>query len=168
MKSSLKHFALFIVLAIAVSCSSSEPIPDSADSIQYRFEDSSVPPQFHRSYTIKVTPSEATVIVDVYGDVLAEDGVSISAETFEAIKASFATNEISSCRLSSNDGCTGGTGEGVAYSAGDERLFSAYVYHCGSEDYGDLCGNTDSFASDIKMLIPSLDSLLDLPYETDE
>lgn len=156
-------FLLLLTFFVA-SCSSAEPIPDSADSIVYRYDDSSVPPEFHRSYTITITPSEATVVVDVYGDILAEESVGISAETFQAIKTSFETNEISSGRQSDEPACTGGTGEGIAYSSAGENLFSGYVYHCGSSDSGNLYGDTASFASDVKALIPNLQDLLNLPY----
>ena len=49
-------------------------LPDDA-TVTYAFTDSSVPPQYHRSVTLTVTRDEAHIVVDSYGDVLADERV---------------------------------------------------------------------------------------------
>ena len=50
---------------------------DSASSmnisrVEYRYGDSSVPPPYHRSYSIVVTSDSVSTVVDSYGDVVAQ------------------------------------------------------------------------------------------------
>ena len=46
--------------------------PASA-TVEYHYQDSSVPPEYHRSYTLTVTQGEADLVVDSYGDVLHDE-----------------------------------------------------------------------------------------------
>lgn len=39
-----------------------------ATTITFRFRDGSVPPEYHRSFTLTVVDGEGTVVVDVYGE----------------------------------------------------------------------------------------------------
>ncbi|MEL6937299.1 MAG: hypothetical protein AAFO59_11610, partial [Cyanobacteria bacterium J06607_17] len=52
--------------------------------IVYRFRDASVPPRYHRSYTISVTPDEANVVVNSYSTRLNELTVQLSSSEFQA------------------------------------------------------------------------------------
>ena len=128
--------------------------------ISYRFEDSSVPPEFHRSYTITVSPEKATIIVDSYGDILAEKTYKIRKKQFLNIITSLDTNNIRNQPLENNSGCVGGTSEFLSYWDEKSEIFSASVFHCGGIDSGDLGGNIKAFADDMKKLIPTLDELL--------
>ena len=128
--------------------------------ITYAFGDSSVPPEYHRSYTITVTADSVSVVVDSYGDILADEEYDITAEQFAGIVNSLEDNDIRECPDRDDDGCGGGTSETISYADGDTELFSEVVYHCGGEDYGTLCGDTDSFADDVEALVPNLDELL--------
>ncbi|MGB3714434.1 MAG: hypothetical protein WA996_08400, partial [Candidatus Promineifilaceae bacterium] len=106
-------------------------------------------------------PGEARIVVDSYGDILAEREVDISTGLFEAVVASLVEKDIRACKLRANEGCTGGTSESVVASGGGSVLFSASVYHCGGDSSGDLCGDIKGFAEDLRRLLPDLEQLLD-------
>ena len=128
--------------------------------IVYRFGDASVPPQYHRSYTITVTAGQARVVVDSYGDVLAEQAYEITREEFEGIVRSLSRHRIGRAELGEDEGCTGGTTETISYSDGVNELFSGSVYHCGGRDSGNLGGDARGFADEVRRLIPDLANLL--------
>jgi len=128
--------------------------------ITYAFGDASVPPEYHRSYTITVDAETARVVVDSYGDVLADEQYPATGQQFAELVASLETDEIANCTLDQNEGCGGGTSERIAYSDGQQELFSGEVFHCGGQDSGDLCGDVAAFADQVRSLIPNLDELL--------
>ena len=129
--------------------------------IVYHFEDSSIPPEYHRSYSITLTTEKTHIIVDSYGDIIAEKEYKISKKQFIHIIHSLAENNIRKQPLGDNEGCTGGTTEILSYWDERSEIFSAYVYHCGGVDSGNLGGNIKDFADDIKKLIPKLHKLLE-------
>lgn len=61
------------------------PKPKEFDKIYYHFSDSSVPPKYHRSYTIVITKDEVECSVDVYGDVIAEKSYEFTQEKFDKL-----------------------------------------------------------------------------------
>jgi len=128
--------------------------------IVYRFIDGSVPPEYHRSYTIKVTANRAHIVVDSYGEILANKAYEILNNQFNDILNSFQQNTIRNCTLDKGDGCTGGTSEKISLSNGKEKVFIGRVYHCGGEEYGNLCGDISAFAVEAKKLVPDLNILV--------
>jgi hypothetical protein len=128
--------------------------------IVYCFGDASVPPQYHRSYKITLTPGQARVVVDSYGDVLAEKAYEITREEFEGIVRSLSRHRIGRAELGEDEGCTGGTTETIRYSDAAHELFSGSVYHCGGRDSGNLGGDARGFADEVRRLIPDLGELL--------
>ncbi len=78
--------------------------------VEYRFFDSSVPPPFHRSYTLVVRPGEARVVVDSYGDVLHDERVPLdTAEWERCAMAAAALGGLADTEF--DDGYTGGTAD---------------------------------------------------------
>ena len=128
--------------------------------IVYHFGDASVPPNYHRSYTITATPGKVEIVVDSYGDILAHEEYEITSEQFDDIQRSLERNKIRNCKLSDDEGCTGGTSESISCSDDKGKIFSGSVYHCGGKDTGDLCGDIGGFSADVKKLVPSLGKLL--------
>lgn len=106
--------------------------------MEYRFGDSSVPPQYHRSYTISISISEKTITIDSYGDVLLQRQYDNTAEEYQKFREAVAEKGISTHEETDALGCTGGKTEYVRLYKGDEVYFDAYVYHCGGEDTGTL------------------------------
>jgi hypothetical protein len=127
---------------------------DLVKRIVYRFHDASVPPQYHRSYVITITRGMVSIVIDSYGDILADREYGITEDQFENIVESLRKNGITNVELGDNEGCTGGTGETISYSNEARELFSGTVYHCGGIDSGNLGGDIKSFAYDVKKLIP--------------
>ena len=75
----LRAVVLSAALVLVAACGgSTDPatagLPDDA-TVTYAFTDSSVPPQYHRSVTLTVTRDEAHIVIDSYGDVLADERV---------------------------------------------------------------------------------------------
>ena len=149
---------IFLTLAMAILCigCTSKSLPEGGISdsdwnettkIIYRFGDSSLPPDYHRSYTITVTEDLITVSIDSYGDELLAREFPFSAEEFQALKEKLAKSGMKKHLMKGEDGCTGGTTESVSLYKPQEKFFDAYVYHC-SGDSGDLympAGTTELF-----------------------
>ena len=128
--------------------------------ITYHFGDASIPPEYHRSYTVTVTTDKARIVVDSYGDILADKDYEITSKQFDDIRNSLKRNKIRNCTLGDDKGCSGGTIERISFSDGENKIFSGSVYHCGGKDTGNLCGDIAGFADDIKNLVPDLEKLL--------
>lgn len=154
----------FGVLALGVvvgGCGSfagevSEPLPSDA-KVRYQFNDSSVPPAYHRSFELTVTADQARLIVDSYGDILAEREV-------QAVDAAWATLVETYPQLQSvlavdpEQGCVGGTSRSLTITQGDKILKDIFIDDCGG-------GNTDAAAAmgdwiePVKQLFPAIDVL---------
>jgi hypothetical protein len=131
------------------------------DRIVYHFGDASVPPDDHRSYAITVTPESVRVVVDSYGEILADKTFPIAAGRFDDLRRSLADRKIGPCERGGDDeGGTGGTSETLSYHHGERKLFSGTVHHCGGKDSGTLGGDVAGFAADVKGLVPDLEALL--------
>ena len=65
---------LLSISLILLGCVSKASIPidelPGASKIVYHFKDRSVPPEYHRSYTIEVTKDSSSCIVDSYGNII--------------------------------------------------------------------------------------------------
>lgn len=88
-------------------------------TVIYQFHDSSVAPEYHRSYTITVWDSSARLEIDSYGDVLLDETIDIDADvwqrTLDAASAFHGTESIP------NDGCAGGTADELTVLDGDKQ-----------------------------------------------
>jgi hypothetical protein len=129
----------------------------NATTIVYRFGDSSVPPQYHRSFTITVTRSDAKLVVDSYGTIIKESERAITVRDFNEILETIRAARIAS-RASVNDdqGCSGGTSESLNLQNDKKALFDAHVYHCGGKDQGTLTGDIRRVKEKITALFPDL------------
>ena len=126
----------------------------------YHFGDASVPPDYHRSYSVTVTADKVRVVVDSYREILADKAYTITSLQFDDIKRFLERNRIRNCTLVDDENCPGGTSERISYSDKGNELFSGSVYRCGGNDTGNLCGDISSFAEDVKNLVPDLEKLL--------
>ena len=128
--------------------------------IKYRFGDSSVPPPYHRSYSVVLTKDSLHIVVDSYGDIISDTIFTIDSLQFDTIVANIDKFKINKCKLQKNEGCTGGTSKSLYLYENDKEILSGYKYYCGGEIYGDMCGDLKLFATEIKKLIPDLKALL--------
>jgi len=157
------HLSYMLLTVITVSCNvaGEDNMTDATiQEITYHFGDASVPPEYHRSYTVTVTTDKVRIVVDSYGEILTDEGYEIASKQFDGIRKSLERNKIRNCTLGDDSGCSGGTIERISFSDGENKIFSGSVYHCGGKDTGNLCGDITSFADDVKNLVPDLEALL--------
>lgn len=128
----------------------------------YEFTDSSVPPPFHRSYTIAANKDSIRLTVDSYGDTLAQKEYPMPENGLEMIGNALLKHKINKrLKGKKSNGCTGGTTEAISWRTKEEtHFFDASVYHCGSTDYGTLVGDLDSFLLEIRPLTPDLKEVI--------
>jgi hypothetical protein len=128
---------------------------ESAPKLVYRFIDSSVPPEYHRSYTIAAAPEKVNVMVDSYGDILAEYDFPLSEKSFREFLTELRQIIVFQTEPGENQGCPGGKTDKFDIQFEDLNI-SGYVYHCANQRYGNLTGNTDGIVSLFKALVPGL------------
>lgn len=128
-------------LALLTGCNAS--MADSArlslldpetTQIQYRFNDASVPPEYHRSYTLTASAAEARIVVDAYGDVLHDEIATVDDDTWRAVLRAAAGLPTDSSGHS--DDCAGGTSRDLLITEADERVLDVQVADCGSDGQG--------------------------------
>ena len=60
------------LMTLTESCSNKKLSKNKITKIVYSYGDSSVPPKYHRSYTITATKDGIRIVVDSYGNILAD------------------------------------------------------------------------------------------------
>jgi murein DD-endopeptidase MepM/ murein hydrolase activator NlpD len=127
-------------------------IPKNIDKIEYRFNDASVPPEYHRSYSWIVTESKVQYILDSYGSILKDTTIEISELKWEQCKNAFLNCGIKNHKNSnSNQGCTGGTSVTIKTWLNGKENFSGTNYYCGGKTEGNLTGDTEKFLLNIQL-----------------
>ncbi|WP_299459774.1 hypothetical protein [uncultured Microscilla sp.] len=132
--------------------------PPKFDKLVLRYQDSSVPPKYHRSYTITVSPEQSIVVVDVYGKSLANKTYQLKASTFGKIKA---LSEEIQAPDNHNEQANGGVSQALQLMNG-ERV----VYHLLWDNNKKLKPATSDLVKAVKILVPDLDRLLKTPYDS--
>jgi hypothetical protein len=130
------------------------------DEIRYSYYDSSVPPDFHRSYTITVTATSVAIIVDSYGKIISDKKYDGSPEQFNKLISLMDAGKIKNVKMKKESGCTGGTGEGITCLKSGETIFSGKAFYCGGKTSGDLGGKLDDLRSALIALIPEWDKVM--------
>jgi hypothetical protein len=138
--------ALFTAMGLVVAaagCGDDGPAePDAAHAqLTYHYQDSSVPPEYHRSYTLELTGADdgahGELVVDSYGDELHRVDVDVEPDVWEAAVTDLAALDLSSS--GTEDGCAGGTARSIELDADGERLVAADL---------DVCGGAGADAAD--------------------
>lgn len=162
----MKHYTLLLVLMIITNAcqpkfnNTSNNMKETT-LIKYRFTDSSVPPQYHRSFTINLTNDSLTMVVDSYGTLINEIKQSSTKSNFEKALNLLESSKLSLRNEKTDDkGCTGGTTENIELFRNDKSYFDAYVYHCGNSNFGTLEGDLSSTVDFLKSLIPNFQKQL--------
>ena len=106
---------------------------DEVTRIEYRYGDSSLPPEYHRSYTIAITDSEKSIVIDSYGKVVLTKKYPNTPAEFQAFRAELSQKGIKKHKKKNDDPCDGGTSETLRVYNKDVNVFDAYVYHCSGE-----------------------------------
>lgn len=126
------------------------------DKLSYHFQDSSVPPQYHRSVTIVVTPAEVTKVVDSYGDIISEQANAITAAQFKTLLATLeplGVDVASAPSPSPSNGCTGGTSDSLSLYVASTEVLSGTVSSCGGESVGPMHGDLKQVAKNAAALL---------------
>jgi len=146
---------------LAAGCSAPQEadvpaLPDDA-TVVYAFGDSSVPPAYHRSVTLTVTADQATIVVDSYGDVLAEESAATPAQVWQQLGdtlPALASLEVAPPQ----QGCVGGTTLRVSVSTPDAELLQLDPEFCGGSNEG-LEEAIDAWIAPARDLFPPTDVL---------
>ena len=132
---------------------------NEATCIEYRFVDSSVPPEYHRSYDVAFTDSTITLSIDSYGIVLFSRQYTNTPSAFRAFKDELASQDIKQYDDEATSACDGGTSETLRLFKGADKYFDAYVYHCDGES-GTLHMPDGATRLILSQLPESIDSLV--------
>lgn len=160
---------LFVVLFIGCAAATNSSIAANADTtaasqtstqysgatrVVYHFGDSSIPPEWHRSYTITITRETAQLVIDSYGKVIDESRINIDNEKFESLIKTIDRAKIHKVNVkSASPSCTGGTSESLKIYDQDNVLFDGDVYHC-QGNWGTLAGDLRSVKAEMVNLFP--------------
>ncbi len=100
---------------------------EQVDTFTFRFSDSSVPPEYHRSWTVEMSADGAgTYVVDSYGDVISEGTVELDDETWSRMLATIpdVDGEV-------GEGCAGGTSRALTVFADGAVVREGRAHDCG-------------------------------------
>ena len=126
-------------------------LPKNIDKIEYHFQDASVPPLHHRSYSWIITETQLRFTANSYGTILKDTTIAISAIKWEQCKTAFLNCGIKNQKnIETNQGCTGGTSITIQTWLNGKENFSGTASKCGGKTVGNLSGNTEKFLSVIK------------------
>lgn len=127
-------FALGALMGVTSCSSAVDPAAGELGAetvITYQFLDSSVPPRYHRSYDLRVSSTESRIVVDSYGDVLADETVRTAPAVWAELGSTL--DAVSGLRAEPvEEGCTGGTVTSLAVVDADRVLADLMLQECGS------------------------------------
>ena len=159
-------FACLIVAASGIACANDKKLKEETkndmatingnDTLIYRFRDASVPPQYHRSYTIKATPGQVYFSIDVYGEIILKDSLVLAKAAYDSFATTINDLHIKKVKEVESKGCTGGTSDQLELYPGSSKEVKGSIYQCGGKNYGDLEGDVTAAASLFKALVPDL------------
>ncbi len=154
-----------LLLALAffglVSCEENMNLdPKQVTEVIYSFQDASVPPEYHRSYSITINKNQAAIEVDSYGDILAKDEFQFSEGQFEDLISTINEAQLKECESNNEAQCTGSTGELISIKEGEKEVYHQYLDHCDKNSNISKCGDFPTVIKAIKAFVPNLESLL--------
>lgn len=135
---------------------SDETLPSSA-LVNYEFHDSSVPPPYHRSYVLTFDRSAARIVVDSYGEVLADRTAPMTDTAWGRVSQSYP--DIRGVRVRDPEqGCTGGTSFAVTVADGDQQTFAVRGLACGGVN-SDVAEKLATWVRPVRELFPPMNEL---------
>lgn len=130
--------AVPLVLLLVAGCQpTSAPVPEDPRTtrVEVAFRDSSVPPEYHRSWRLTLDHDEIRGVVDSYGDVVAKQTATMPAKRWRRFVAGL---EESVERIGDaeepEEGCAGGTGMTLTITGEDGADVTVDVENCNTED----------------------------------
>ena len=153
--------SLLVVALLVTGCASADSGAVSglpADAVvSYAYHDSSVPPQYHRSESLTVTEGEAHLVIDSYGEVLADERVPTPAEVWDTLGSTLPSVQELEVQPA-DDGCTGGTGMDLVIALGDQNLVELRPQFCGGSNDA-LRAPIEAWILPARTLFPPTDEL---------
>jgi hypothetical protein len=126
--------------------------------IEYEYGDSSVPPEYHRSYKIRVEGLIIDIVVDSYGDIINKKSFKLTEEDIKEIIKSL--NKINfTKKYPSLTGCTGGISKTITIKTKTDEL-KTNIYYCGGEPSEKITSKVDEFAKMLISKIPKFSEVL--------
>ncbi len=142
-----------------VSSAATTVVPSVVDDlvIVYNFFDSSVPPPWHRSLELTVSRTQSRLVINSYGDVLADESRLTPPEVWSGLVdgvSSLPAHGIEGAQ----EGCVGGTGEAVRVSTAMQVILELAVDECDGSNkrISDAIG---SWIKPVRGLFPSTEDL---------
>ncbi|MBM3455978.1 MAG: hypothetical protein FJX80_12675 [Bacteroidetes bacterium] len=109
--------------------------------IQYRFVDASVPPEYHRSYTVTATEHDWHYTVDSYGTIISDSTQKMTEAWWQDIKLAYKKAKLRKGKENERNGCTGGTQVIIEVSFRESKQLRLTEARCGGKNIGNLRGN---------------------------
>lgn len=119
--------------------------------ILYEYNDAAIPPPYHRSYKITVTPSHCYIVVHTYGEIILEKHCIIEPDIWEKLAKD--ALELPAQSLTQTDDppdSVGGSSRLITLYSGDRVIFKATVLQEACEESARLA----SFAHILTSLCP--------------
>jgi hypothetical protein len=153
-------FYIFI-LSVLVSCSIKVDV-STADKILYRFNDSSLPDEYHRSYNVVVTPDSVLLEIDSYGNILLSKSWAFNKQKFDEVKQRF-NNLKKSGNIDEGDIADGGTSESITFYVADKVLFKGIYHSSNNKNFSgiDEISLTDLIPDFTKLLYSTRSDVID-------
>lgn len=152
---------MLLAVGLMSGCSGSgvdanQGLPQDA-VVSYAYHDSSVPPQYHRSESLTVTQGEAHLVIDSYGDVLADERVPTPSAVWDLLGSTL-PSVLDLQAQPEGDGCTGGTGIDLVIASGEETLLDLQPQFCGGSNES-LEAPIQAWIAPARELFPPTDEL---------
>lgn len=127
--------AAVLVLSGCVGTPDTKPTDVADAEITYSFTDSSVPPQYHRSFTLTVENGVGTLVVSAYGDELSRTEEQIDQKLIDDLFAQYRAGDLDDVfdPNSGDDGCAGGTTYALELESADDEQATTSIYVCGGD-----------------------------------
>jgi len=139
------------LVAVTLSACGSDSSPDSTDqskldssmldansaTVVYRYSDSSVPPEFHRSFRITSDANTSRLTIDSYGDILDDASMATDFDALSLVLTRLEQSELPEKTGFEDNTCNGGTGAFIGlYHSSDLQtpVRSIDIYKCASAD----------------------------------
>lgn len=119
---------------LLAGCSGGGPVATfdpAATTITYSFTDSSVPPEYHRSFDLTIADGTGTVVVRTYDEEVAREEAAVDPAAVNELVTAYNDGDLSEVFATpeDDDGCTGGTGVAIVLDDG-EHQDEAELYVC--------------------------------------
>ena len=158
--------ALLVTVLSMSACNDSEaadttPADPATTTVYVHFTDSSVPPEYHRSWDLTLDQDTVHLVVDSYGDVLADETVEMPAGRWKEFVADLdgAIDDLGEAE-DVEEGCTGGTAMSLEVDDAGSASTSMDLDNCASD-------TNRAISDQIEELVEPFTSMVGLARHTD-